>query len=497
MQVILFTDVADTAGYGKYAGTYKVATEVRKAGYSCQVVDLFSKYNYQELENIINKFVTNQTILIGFSCTLMEKRVGVYGNKDAKVYNFGRSDAEVESLLSYAKSRNNKIKTVVGGARINSSVGWNFIDYAVINKGDIAIVKLIEHLLYGTNLPAIKLDPIVIIDGSSEDYFYTQEDFATSKILYQPQDIILPGECIPIEVSRGCIFSCAYCHFDLIGKRIGDWQKTADSLREELIRNYEMFGTTHYMVSDELINESMPKMQLVYEVFTTLPFKITYTSYARLDLLHAFPEQREMIKDSGAVSITFGIETMNDVAGKKIGKGLGNKRTKETLAYCMESWRGNIVTSSNFIVGLPGESEESLRSTVDWLVSDECDLDIFGFTTLFVRAKEDGRSDSKIDRDPKKFGMTIHQDNQWDGENMNFAKASQLTKEFFADPRVSKKVKFGAATWLGRILSLGYNIEEIYNMIKNPTLSRSAINMQLAIKSNERKKLYYEELMKI
>jgi hypothetical protein len=204
-----------------------------------------------------------------------------------------------------------------------------------------------------------------------------------------------------------------------------------------------------------------------------------------------------MIKESGAVSITFGIETMNDVAGKKIGKGLGNKRTKETLSYCMESWRGNIVTSSNFIVGLPGESEESLRSTVDWLVSDECDLDIFGFTTLFVRAKEDGRSDSKIDRDPTKFGMTIHQDNQWDGADMNFARASQLTKEFFDDPRVSEKVKFGAATWLGRILSLGYNIEEIYNMIKNPTLSRSAINMQLAIKSNEKKKLYYEELMKI
>ena len=40
MQVILFTDVADTIGYGKYAGTYKIATEIRAAGYSCQVVDL-------------------------------------------------------------------------------------------------------------------------------------------------------------------------------------------------------------------------------------------------------------------------------------------------------------------------------------------------------------------------------------------------------------------------------------------------------------------------
>ena len=67
MQVILFTDVADTIGYGKYAGTYKVATEVRAAGHTCQVVDLFSKYTYQELENILNKFVTKDTVLIGFS----------------------------------------------------------------------------------------------------------------------------------------------------------------------------------------------------------------------------------------------------------------------------------------------------------------------------------------------------------------------------------------------------------------------------------------------
>ena len=40
MQVILFTDVADTLGYGNYAGTYIVATEIRNAGYTCQVVDL-------------------------------------------------------------------------------------------------------------------------------------------------------------------------------------------------------------------------------------------------------------------------------------------------------------------------------------------------------------------------------------------------------------------------------------------------------------------------
>ena len=491
MQVILFTDIADTVGYGKYAGTYKVATELRKAGYTCQVVDLFSKYTYNKLENIINKFVTSETILIGFSCTLMEKRIG------STVHNFGRVDSEVESLMSYAKSKNSKLKVVVGGARITSNVGWSFVDYAVINKGDIAIVKLVEHLLYGTNLPAIKTDPIIIIDGSSGDYFYTQEQFASSKIIFEEQDIILPGECLPIEVARGCIFSCAYCHFDLIGKRIGDWQKTEASLRDEIMRNYEMFGTTHYMVSDELVNESLPKMELIHKVFTSLPFKVTYTSYGRLDLISAFPQMREMILESGAVSIAFGIETMNDVAGKKIGKGLGSVRTKAALAHCAETWKGKIITSSNFIMGLPGESEESMRNTIDWLVSNECTLDVFGFLPLYIRHNEDGRSTSKIDRDPTKFGYVLNQDKPWEGEHMNFTRAIELVREFHSDPRVQKKAKLSAATWIGRIINLDYTIEDIFKMINDPTLIKKNINIMLNNKSALKRELYYEKLMEV
>jgi hypothetical protein len=491
MQVILFTDIADTVGYGKYAGTYKVATELRKAGYTCQVVDLFSKYTYNKLENIINKFVTSETILIGFSCTLMEKRIG------STVHNFGRVDSEVESLMSYAKSKNSKLKVVVGGARITSNVGWSFVDYAVINKGDIAIVKLVEHLLYGTNLPAIKTDPIIIIDGSSGDYFYTQEQFASSKIIFEEQDIILPGECLPIEVARGCIFSCAYCHFDLIGKRIGDWQKTEASLRDEIMRNYEMFGTTHYMVSDELVNESLPKMELIHKVFTSLPFKVTYTSYGRLDLISAFPQMREMILESGAVSIAFGIETMNDVAGKKIGKGLGSVRTKAALAHCAETWKGKIITSSNFIMGLPGESEESMRNTIDWLVSNECTLDVFGFLPLYIRHNEDGRSTSKIDRDPTKFGYVLNQDKPWEGEHMNFTRAIELVREFHSDPRVQKKAKLSAATWIGRIINLDYTIEDIFKMINDPTLIKKNINIMLNKKSSLKRELYYEKLMEV
>lgn len=497
MQVILFTDVADTPGYGKYAGTYKIATEIRNAGYSCQVIDLFSYYSYNQLEKILDKFITKETILIGFSCTLMEKRIGAYGNPSSKVYNFGRSDEEIASLLQYAKRKNTKIKAVVGGARMNLNAYWPDIEYVIVNKGDVAIIKLIEHLLYGNNLPAVKTSPCIVIDGSSDDYFYTQDQFAKSSIIYQPEDIVMQGECIPIEIARGCVFKCAYCHFDLIGKKIGDWQKDAEVLRNEMMRNYELYGTTHYMFSDELVNESMPKMQMVYDVIMSLPFKITYTSYARLDLIWRYPKMRDMLLESGAVSIAFGIETMNESTGKKIGKGLGEGRIKETLAYCAETWAGKVVTSSQFIIGLPGEDKDSIYRTLDYLVSDECNLDIFGFLPLFIRPAEDGRSNSLIDKDPKKYGYTLMKNEPWQGSTMNFKEAVKLVNELYTDPRMQRRVKFGAATWMGRILNIGYSIDDVFRSIKDDNLSRKKLTEDIESKSIFRKDLYIDNLMKI
>lgn len=497
MQVILFTDVAATPGYGKYAGTYKLSTEIRNNGYTCQVIDLFSYFTFDNLKKIINKFVTSETILIGFSCTLMEKRIGPYGNPKSKVYNFGRPDEEVSEIIRYAKQKNPKIKTVAGGARINVNSYWNFIDFTVVNKGDVAIIKLIEHLLYGTNLPAIKSQPNIVIDGSSEDYFYTQEQFAQSSIIYQTEDIILKNECLPIEIARGCVFKCAYCHFDLIGKKIGDWQKNSDILRNEMLINYQKYGTTHYMFSDELINESMPKMQMVYDVIMSLPFKITYTSYARLDLIWRFPAMRDMLLDSGAVSIAFGIETMNDSAGKKIGKGLGGERIKETLAFCAETWTNKVITSSQFIIGLPGEDRSSIAKTLDYLVSDECKLDIFGFLPLFIRPEEDGRSNSLIDKNPKKYGYTLLKNQPWKGTSMDFLEAVELVNELYRDPRVQKKIKFSAATWMGRVLNIGYKIEDILNIIKDNNINRIQLMNDLEHKSNAKKNEYYKLLMKV
>lgn len=483
MQVILFTDIADTVGYGKYAGTYKLATEIRSAGYTCQVVDNFSWLGVERLKAIADKFISDETLLVGFSCTLNEKRI------NGRIQHWGLPDEEFFQFLGYVRKKYPTIKTCAGGSRVTSKSNWPGIDYVVLNKGDIAILKLLEHVRSGADIKLTSNKYSQVING--DDYFYTQDEFKNSSIKYELNDIILPGESLPMEVARGCIFSCAYCHFDLIGKRIGDWTKTPEAIQNEMIRNYELYGTTHYMFSDELINESLPKMEMLANVIAKLPFKIRYTSYARVDMIWRYPEMRELLLESGAVSLAFGIETFNERAGKAVGKGMHPDKVKETLTRCKELWQDNIVVSSNFIVGLPGETEDSIWETVDYLVSDKSPLDVFGFLPLFIREGEDGRPGSKIDADPSKFGYKL-EGKTWSSENMSYQQAIEILKKIYSRPDVIQKTKFSAATWIGRILSLGYTVEDIFKIIKS---DEKNIALEIEQRTASMKQQYYKKLL--
>lgn len=489
MQIILFTDVADTIGYGKYAGTYKLATELRSNGYSCQVIDNFSYYSWGQLTSLATKFISSDTVLVGFSCTLSEKRI------NGKVYNFGMEDERFMDFLQFIKNINPNTKVALGGARMNNMCHWKGVDFVVLNKADRAIIAILEHLLYSKELIVQRHTPSKLVDGN--DYPYSQDDFSTSQIIFEPHDIIFPNEALPIEVSRGCIFACAFCRYDHIGKKIGEWQKNATTLRNEFLRNYEMYGTTNYMFSDELINESLDKMQFLCDVVSSLPFKLQYTSYARIDLIWRYPEMRELLLQSGAISLQFGIETLNEQVGKKIGKGLATQKIKDTITYCSELWRGKIIMASNFIVGLPNEDENSIWRTVDYLVSDECKLDVFGFLPLAIKVEDDGRKASKIDLDPKKFGYEIVATNDWDNGHMKYADARRLVSKIWQDSRVQKKAKFGAATWIGRVINLGYTIEHIFDLLDNTTHTYKSCKKLFIDSSNNKKLEYYNKLMEL
>ena len=79
-QILLFAET-NTMGYGKSAGAYKLATELRSYGYEVQVVDNYTNWSPSVMEKIINKFVDSDTLWVGFSTTFSDKRKGRFAKQ--------------------------------------------------------------------------------------------------------------------------------------------------------------------------------------------------------------------------------------------------------------------------------------------------------------------------------------------------------------------------------------------------------------------------------
>ena len=72
-------------------------------------------------------------------------------------------------------------------------------------------------------------------------------------------------------------------------------------------------------------------------------------------------------------------------AAKAIAKPWSSRRGKEFLSELREKWP-NTHIDCHFMVGLPGETEESLYETADWL--KQSDLVFFWFIQLLINHNE-------------------------------------------------------------------------------------------------------------
>ena len=460
-QVIIASDINMSFGFARDCGAYKIASELRRAGFSTQVLDFFTEYSLDELSDIVDKFVTSETILFGFATThsVMDMTNEELINQKPKrrireLFNetnlFPKDDEFMDSFLRMIKAKKQDIKIAVGGERVLRCRKTNtLVDFWVTGKADRAVVALAKKL----NGEDIDLKSQKITNGYviNSDVDFKYDSFVKSNILWSENDYLFPDECLPIEISRSCAFNCRFCDFDKKGSTAD--LKDEAVLRDELLRNYELFGTTQYMVCDPTLNDSLSKVKLLHRLFTSMPFKLEWSSFLRLDLIAKHPEEmRDLLLESGARSVQFGIETFNQEAARLVGKPLPPEKAKELLYFLKETWQDRVLVGSGFIVGLPGDTEESLMESFEWLKSEDCPLDGALFTPLYI-----GHYDPKLEeletfsgfaKKPSSFGMEgdyIRYKNSnveildWSHKDMNRKRASELAS-YFASQIVNKPI---------------------------------------------------------
>lgn len=511
MQVIIFTDSNGALGFGRYAGPYRIATEIRNAGFTCQVVDFFAELSQNQLLKVVDKYVTKETLWIGFSTTLFAPEInseiikekilsGDYNNsfmiENWKTGIWPRSKKHIQELYDRIKTVNSSVKFVLGGTKAVRSTQYIPIDYYIWGEADTSAVELTRHLK--NNSHPIKADEF----GNSkriisEDYLPGSMHYKSIK--WEQNDFIFPKEVLPIELSRGCIFRCSYCSFKNLGKKNDDnYLRKIESFKEEVIRNYEMFGTQSYMFSDDTFNDSPKKVANYAECIQSLPFKLSWAGYCRIDM---FANSNKMIYDTKLTNpdfINFGIETFSHRAGKNVGKGMDPNKVKDTLYKVKEILGSQTVISCNFIAGLKYETEDEIWQTVEWLTQKDCPVDAFNVTPLYVihykRDVHDRTSDfsNEIGNNPYSHGYDYDlETGYWKHETMDQIRAHEIVQKIYKMQEAQTKTLANRIGFFGRLQNLGLSLEDL----RTVTASNAEPVLKLVNKKIELKNKYYKNLL--
>lgn len=437
---IIFYDLATRPGTLRPLGAYSIASALRAQGLDVLVVPHCTQLSYAGVRQIIKNNSEN-LLWVGISTTFL--KMSTHSRESIKKYKKEWATTEHHYIDFDRRARhdttgvNNEILLwnygelnsiadwldkkfgcpfVVGGPNIPAdSMRLHKNIHTVTGYAEKYALELTENLLNKNS------NPIPFISNNTT---YDNVGFKTSSTIWDKCDLVNPNEWLPLEVSRGCAFDCAYCSYTR--KSTFNSYKDPESLRQEIIRNYETWGTTKYILVDDLYNDSKEKVRILYDkVWSKLPFQVEWVSYMRLDMFWSDPESIDIVKASGARAGGFGIETLHDVAGRKVGKGLGKVRILETLENLKNKWGDDIIVQAYWLAGLPFEPWENILETWEW--SRTTDLLHFSIWNALMVAPPTNDASiiveeaSRLDKAPDAFKIT------WDDKFSNWTNSEGVT----------------------------------------------------------------------
>lgn len=172
--------------------------------------------------------------------------------------------------------------------------------------------------------------------------------------------------------SRGCPFTCTFC-FDAKGLFR---QRSVDNVINEIRQLKEKYKIKEIAFWDDILtinkkwtHEFCEKMEKE---------KIVWSCYTRLDLIDE--QMLKEMKNAGCWNIFFGIESGDDELLKNITKKMTVDQMRKAVRMVQKS---GIEIRGSFMIGLPGETPEMARKTIDFAIELDPDYAQFSITTPY------------------------------------------------------------------------------------------------------------------
>ena len=175
--------------------------------------------------------------------------------------------------------------------------------------------------------------------------------------------------------SRGCPFHCAYCSKSVFGDsyRAFSPERVVSDIRE-LVTRYRV-REIHFYDDDLTMNRK--RAVEIMERLIAANLDLIWSCTTRCDLVDT--GLLGLMKKAGCWMISYGIESGNEALRQTVQKGVTRDQIETAV---LETKRAGIRVTGYFMIGLPGETEETVKETIGFV--RQLDLHYVNWAVMMV-----------------------------------------------------------------------------------------------------------------
>jgi anaerobic magnesium-protoporphyrin IX monomethyl ester cyclase len=200
---------------------------------------------------------------------------------------------------------------------------------------------------------------------------------------------MIKGPFTFIVTSRGCPAGCTYC-IKHVSYQYSVRLRSPENIFAELQQLAELGIHNIHMYAD-LFTVNREQVVGLCELIVSSGLKVRWTCNSRVDYVDE--EMLRLMGQAGCWLISWGIESANEAILKHARKGYRQEQAVRALSWAREA---GIKNWGYFIIGLPGETEESIRETIEYSKQLPLDIALFHIaapypgTPFFYEVAESG-----------------------------------------------------------------------------------------------------------
>jgi radical SAM superfamily enzyme YgiQ (UPF0313 family) len=249
-----------------------------------------------------------------------------------------------------------------------------------------------------------------------------------------------------LRTARSCPFACTFCNYPVMA---GEHVVSKVENVEKQLKYLSSIGTTDIVFIDDTLNVPLTRFKNMLRMVIKNGLKFRWISFFRCS--NADEEAIDLMKESGCVGVLLGIES----GDQQILKYMNKAATLERYRWGIENLhRRGIATFASLICGFPGETQESVINTLNFI--EEMAPTFFNVQLYYHDLR------SPIHKKANEFQIQ-GAGYSWRHRSMDWREAIQKAKYLYKNIHASRYLPLhGFSLWgVSYLLSRGISLEQI------------------------------------